>query len=91
MCYSAGMRSKGLVALGVIALLGCSSGNRTFDDGDPMNGSDSGGMAGEDGAATNDDAVVIRSLDNCSVTIIDVIDGALHLVEGGVEADTLIR
>jgi broad specificity phosphatase PhoE len=43
------------------------------------------------GAATNDDAVVIRSLDNCSVTIIDVIDGALHLVEGGVEADTLIR
>ncbi len=43
------------------------------------------------GVATNDDAVVIRSLDNCSVTIIDVIDGALHLVEGGVEADTLIR
>ncbi len=43
------------------------------------------------GAATNDDAVVIRSLDNCSVTIIDVVDGALHLVEGGTEADTLIR
>ena len=43
------------------------------------------------GAALGDDRVLIRSLDNCSVTVIDVIDGALHLVEGGHEADTLIR
>lgn len=43
------------------------------------------------GVATGDDAVVIRSLDNCSVTVIDVVDGVLHLVEGGHEADTLIR
>ncbi|MCU1365764.1 MAG: Phosphoglycerate mutase [Ilumatobacteraceae bacterium] len=43
------------------------------------------------GAAVGDDAVVIRSLDNCSITVIDVVDGALHLVEGGHEADTLIR
>ena len=43
------------------------------------------------GAASGDDRVVIRSLDNCSVTVIDVIDGVLHLVEGGHEADTLIR
>ncbi len=43
------------------------------------------------GAACDDDRVVIRSLDNCSVTIIDVVDGRLHLVEGGHEADTLIR
>jgi broad specificity phosphatase PhoE len=43
------------------------------------------------GAACNDDRVVIRSLDNCSITIIDVVDGRLHFVEGGHEADTLIR
>ena len=43
------------------------------------------------GAATDDDRLVIRSLDNCSVTVIDVIGGRLHLVEGGHEADTLIR
>ena len=43
------------------------------------------------GAATGDDAVVIRSLDNCSVTVMDVIEGELHVVEGGHEADTLIR
>ena len=43
------------------------------------------------GAAIGDDAVVIRSLDNCSVTVIDVIDGTLQLVSGGHEADTLIR
>lgn len=44
------------------------------------------------GAAIGDDRLVIRSLDNCSVTIIDVAaDGSLHLVEGGHEADTLIR
>ncbi|CAB4873228.1 unannotated protein [freshwater metagenome] len=43
------------------------------------------------GAAAHDDSVVIRSLDNCSVTVIDVVEGRLHLVEGGHEADTLIR
>jgi broad specificity phosphatase PhoE len=43
------------------------------------------------GAATADDRVVILSLDNCSVTVLDVDDGRLHLVEGGHEADTLIR
>ena len=44
------------------------------------------------GVATGADAMVIRSLDNCSVTVIDVgDDGQLHLVEGGHEADTLIR
>ncbi len=43
------------------------------------------------GAAGDSDAVVIRSLDNCSVTVIDVSDGRLHLVEGGHVADTLIR
>jgi broad specificity phosphatase PhoE len=43
------------------------------------------------GAAIGDDRLVIRSLDNCSVTVIDVLDGELHLVEGGHEADTLIR
>ena len=43
------------------------------------------------GAACLDDRVVIRSLDNCSITVIDVVDRRLHLVEGGHEADTLIR
>ena len=43
------------------------------------------------GAATGDDRLVVRSLDNCSVTIIDMRDGALALIEGGHEADTLIR
>ena len=43
------------------------------------------------GAALGDDRMVIRSLDNCSVTVVDVTDGVLHLVEGGHEADTLIR
>ena len=43
------------------------------------------------GVATGDDRLVIRSLDNCSVTVIEVTDGALRLVEGGHEADTLIR
>lgn len=43
------------------------------------------------GAATANDAVVIRSLDNCSITIFDVTNGVLTLVEGGHEADTLIR
>jgi broad specificity phosphatase PhoE len=44
------------------------------------------------GAALGDDRLVIRSLDNCSVTVVDVApDGTLTLVEGGHEADTLIR
>jgi len=43
------------------------------------------------GLAVADDTVLVRSLDNCSVTVMDVIDGRLHLVEGGHEADTLIR
>lgn len=43
------------------------------------------------GVAAGDDRLVIRSLDNCSVTVVDVVDGQLHLVEGGHEADTLIR
>lgn len=43
------------------------------------------------GAALGDDRLVIRSLDNCSITIIEVTGGALRLVEGGHEADTLIR
>jgi broad specificity phosphatase PhoE len=43
------------------------------------------------GAALGDDRLVIRSLDNCSVTIVDALDGTLALVEGGHEADTLIR
>ncbi len=43
------------------------------------------------GAAIGDDRLVIRSLDNCSVTVVEVVDGALRLVEGGHEADTLIR
>jgi broad specificity phosphatase PhoE len=43
------------------------------------------------GVATGCDDVVIRSLDNCSVTVMEIRDGVLHLVEGGHEADTLIR
>lgn len=43
------------------------------------------------GAALGDDRLVVRSLDNCSVTVVDVIDGSLQLVESGHEADTLIR
>ncbi len=43
------------------------------------------------GAALGDDRLVIRRLDNCSVTIIDAVGGALQLVESGEEADTLIR
>ena len=43
------------------------------------------------GAALGDDRMVLRSLDNCSVTVLDVDAGALRLVEGGHEADTLIR
>ena len=43
------------------------------------------------GASLGDDRLLIRSLDNCSVTVIDVVDGRPVLVEGGREADTLIR
>jgi broad specificity phosphatase PhoE len=43
------------------------------------------------GAAIGDDRLVVRSLDNCSVTVFDVVDGSLQLVESGHEADTLIR
>lgn len=43
------------------------------------------------GSALGDDRVLIRSLDNCSVTVVDIVDGAVRLVEGGHEADTLIR
>ena len=43
------------------------------------------------GAAIGDDRLVVRSLDNCSVTVIDVVGRALQLVESGHEADTLIR
>ncbi|HEY7626713.1 MAG TPA: histidine phosphatase family protein [Ilumatobacteraceae bacterium] len=43
------------------------------------------------GAALGDDRLVVRSLDNCSVTVVDVVAGALQLVESGHEADTLIR
>ena len=44
------------------------------------------------GAALNDDRVLIRSLDNASVTTFDVgANGELALIDGGSEADTLIR
>ncbi|MFZ9706462.1 MAG: histidine phosphatase family protein [Ilumatobacteraceae bacterium] len=44
------------------------------------------------GEAIGDDRLVIRSVDNASVTVIDVThDGVLSLVEGGAEANTLIR
>ena len=43
------------------------------------------------GAAVGDDRMVIRSLDNASITVVDVHRGAISLVEGGHEADTLIR
>jgi broad specificity phosphatase PhoE len=43
------------------------------------------------GNAVRDDTVVIRSLDNCSITVMDIVNGSLVLVEGGHEADTLIR
>lgn len=44
------------------------------------------------GEATGDDRVVIASLDNCSVTTVEVHgDGRIELIETGGEADTLIR
>lgn len=43
------------------------------------------------GSALGDDRLVLRSLDNCSVTILECASGRLQLVESGQEADTLIR
>lgn len=43
------------------------------------------------GACTDNDALVIRSLDNCSVTTVEVTATGLRLVDAGREADTLIR
>jgi broad specificity phosphatase PhoE len=43
------------------------------------------------GACLGDDRLVIRSLDNVSRTVVDVDGGRFALVEGGREADTLIR
>jgi broad specificity phosphatase PhoE len=43
------------------------------------------------GVALGDDRLVIHSLDNASVTVLDVADGHFTLVETGREADTLIR
>lgn len=43
------------------------------------------------GACLGDDALVIRSLDNCSVTTVAIDPSGLHLLAGGNEADTLIR
>jgi broad specificity phosphatase PhoE len=40
------------------------------------------------GEATGDDRVMVFSPDHCSVTILDVIDDALRLVERGPEAST---
>lgn len=43
------------------------------------------------GAALGDDRLVIRSLDNASITVVEVTGSSIELVEGGHEADTLIR
>jgi broad specificity phosphatase PhoE len=43
------------------------------------------------GACCDDDRIVIRRLDNGSITTVDVDGGRFELVEGGDEADTLIR
>jgi broad specificity phosphatase PhoE len=43
------------------------------------------------GVCTADDRVVIRSLDNTSVTIVETTPAGLVLIESGHEADTLIR
>lgn len=47
------------------------------------------------GRALGDDRLVIRSLDNCSITVVEIAvshEGVrVDLVEGGHEADTLIR
>ena len=43
------------------------------------------------GSAVGDDRVLIRRLDNGSITVVEVRDGALRVVESGREADTQIR
>jgi broad specificity phosphatase PhoE len=43
------------------------------------------------GAALGDDRLVIHSLDNASVTVLEVTNGRFTLVDVGREADTLIR
>jgi broad specificity phosphatase PhoE len=43
------------------------------------------------GACLGDDRLVIRSLDNCSVTVVEIGVEGMTLVQGGHEADTLIR
>jgi broad specificity phosphatase PhoE len=40
------------------------------------------------GCATDDDRVVCHHLDNCSITVVEVEDGVLHLVHAGAEATT---
>jgi len=43
------------------------------------------------GACVGDDRVLIRHLDNCSITVVEVAATGLRLIEAGEEADTLIR
>jgi broad specificity phosphatase PhoE len=43
------------------------------------------------GACLGDDRLVVRRLDNTSVTVVEVDDGTVRLIEAGHEADTLIR
>jgi broad specificity phosphatase PhoE len=43
------------------------------------------------GACVGDDRVVIRRLDNTSVTVVETDGGMMRLIEAGHEADTLIR
>lgn len=43
------------------------------------------------GAGCGRDELVLHSLDNCSVTVVEVTDGDITLIEAGQEADTLIR
>jgi broad specificity phosphatase PhoE len=43
------------------------------------------------GAAVGDDRLVVLSLDNASRTTVDISNEHFHLVEGGAEADTLVR
>jgi broad specificity phosphatase PhoE len=43
------------------------------------------------GACLGDDRLVIRSLDNTSVTVVESTGSGLRLIEAGHEADTLIR
>lgn len=43
------------------------------------------------GAILGDDRLLLRSLDNCSVTIVEFESGVFQLLQIGEEADTLIR